>query len=153
MKKVYPYPQFSEEDYKEAERQYSGKKPKKSAGSIPDADPNRPRPRSLHHIDDDDEDELPESLRDRPVSTKYGDEDGPSESPIARAPLKDGSGEKKKPKKSKKAESTRESGEAAEAGAGTGAKAADADTETPEESEKPEDMSGDRSGDRSADKS
>lgn len=133
LKKAYPYPQFSEEDYKEAERQYSGKKPKKSAGSIPDADPNRPRPRSLHHIDDDDEDELPDSLRDRPVSTKYGDEDGPSESPIARAPLKDGSGEKKKPKKSKKAESARKSGETAEA-----------DADTKENSEKPEDVPEDK---------
>ena len=49
--KLMPYPTFSEEDYKEAEREIMGKK-KKKIKKI-EKDPNRPRVRSLHHIDDD----------------------------------------------------------------------------------------------------
>ncbi|MBQ7172075.1 MAG: membrane protein insertase YidC [Clostridia bacterium] len=55
LAKVMPLPKFTEEDYKAAERQLAGKAPKKKKAS--DYDPDRPRPRSLHHIDD--EDELP----------------------------------------------------------------------------------------------
>ena len=57
MSKVMPLPVFTEEDYKEAERELSASKPqrkRKKEGSE-DLDPNRERPRSLHHIDDDDE--------------------------------------------------------------------------------------------------
>lgn len=49
-----PYPVFTEEDYKDAERLMMGKplkKKKKIQGE--EKDPNRPRVRSLHHIDDD----------------------------------------------------------------------------------------------------
>lgn len=48
--KVKPYPVFTEEDYKEAERLMAGKRPKKKKVN---KDPDRPRVRSLHHIDDD----------------------------------------------------------------------------------------------------
>lgn len=48
--KVKPFPVFTAEDYKEAERLMSGKRPKKKKA---DKDPDRPRVRSLHHIDDD----------------------------------------------------------------------------------------------------
>ena len=56
LAKLMPLPEFTEEDYKAAERQLAGKAPKKKKTS--DYDPDRPRPRSLHHIDDD-EDDLP----------------------------------------------------------------------------------------------
>ena len=49
--KLMPYPTFTEEDYKEAEREILGKKKKKVVKVV--KDPNRPRVRSLHHIDDD----------------------------------------------------------------------------------------------------
>lgn len=53
MVKIKPYPVFSEEDYKEAERQILGKKKKVKTGRNYGKDPDRPRVRSLHHIDDD----------------------------------------------------------------------------------------------------
>ena len=54
--KVMPYPVFTEEDYKKAEKEYNkGKEVKKHV----EKDPNRPKVRSLHHIDDDDDDDYP----------------------------------------------------------------------------------------------
>ena len=57
MSKIMPLPQFTEEDYKEAERELGSKKPQRKRKNESEAnlDPNRERPRSLHHIDDDDE--------------------------------------------------------------------------------------------------
>ena len=56
MSKVMPLPVYTEEDYKEAERELASKKPqRKRKSENADLDPNRERPRSLHHIDDDDE--------------------------------------------------------------------------------------------------
>ena len=57
MSKVMPLPVYTEEDYREAERELSAKRPqrKRKSESNGDLDPNRERPRSLHHIDDDDE--------------------------------------------------------------------------------------------------
>lgn len=59
LSKVMPTPKFTEEELLAAEREYLGKKPKKSGGSseggqkkVYDAD--HPRPRSLHRIDFDD---------------------------------------------------------------------------------------------------
>ena len=52
ISKVMPIPRFTEEDYKEAERQanMSGKQKKREAR---ERDPNRKPVRSLHHIDDE----------------------------------------------------------------------------------------------------
>ena len=55
MSKVMPLPKFTEEDYKEAERELNSKRPQRKRKNADDLDPNRERPRSLHHIDDDDE--------------------------------------------------------------------------------------------------
>ena len=58
MSKVMPLPVFTEEDFKAAERELGAtKKPqrKRKSESEGNLDPNRERPRSLHHIDDDDE--------------------------------------------------------------------------------------------------
>lgn len=52
ISKLMPMPQFTEEDYKAAEREYAGKHPKKIQKSE-----NVGKVRSLHHIDDEDYDE------------------------------------------------------------------------------------------------
>ena len=52
MNKVMPLPQFTEEDYKAAEKELLGKQPKKIQKSE-----NAGKVRSLHHIDDEDYDE------------------------------------------------------------------------------------------------
>lgn len=52
MNKVMPYPVFTEDDYKAAEKEMYGKLPKKIQKSE-----NAGKVRSLHHIDDDDYDE------------------------------------------------------------------------------------------------
>ena len=52
ISKVMPLPQFTEEDYKAAEREYMGKQPKRVQKSE-----NVGKVRSLHHIDDEDYDE------------------------------------------------------------------------------------------------
>ena len=58
--KTMPLPTITEEEIKAAERQLAGKAPKNAR----ELDPNRPRPRSLHHIDDDDE-ELPPAIPEK----------------------------------------------------------------------------------------
>lgn len=55
MSKVMPLPKFTEEDYKEAERELNSKRPQRKRKNSDDLDPDREIPRSLHHIDDDDE--------------------------------------------------------------------------------------------------
>ena len=55
MSKVMPLPKFTEEDYKEAERELNSKRPQRKRKNADNLDPDRERPRSLHHIDDDDE--------------------------------------------------------------------------------------------------
>ena len=53
MAKLYPIPSFTEEDYKAAEKAVGAAKKAKKA-----ADPNKPKVRSLHHIDDDEYEEI-----------------------------------------------------------------------------------------------
>ncbi len=55
MSKVMPLPKFTEEDYKEAERELNSKRPQRKRKNTENLDPDRERPRSLHHIDDDDD--------------------------------------------------------------------------------------------------
>ena len=55
MSKVMPLPVFTEEDFKQAEHELNAKKPQRKRKSEADLDPNREKPRSLHHIDDEDE--------------------------------------------------------------------------------------------------
>ena len=52
MSKIMPLPKFTEEDYKQAEKEYFKKGNKKLPKK--ERDPNRPKVRSLHHIDDED---------------------------------------------------------------------------------------------------
>lgn len=82
ISKAMPIPQMTEEEFKVAEREYGAtnkKKPKKT-----ERDPNKPRPRSLHTIDFDDE-PLPPAVpeKDEPAKETVG------ESPVEMAPLKE----------------------------------------------------------------
>ena len=87
LAKVMPVPTFTEEEYKAAEREYAGKQKKKNDKA---KDPNKPKVRSLHHIDDDDfedtrhktEETLPE-----PKKEVSAEEDKPKV--VEKAPLKD----------------------------------------------------------------
>ncbi len=54
LTKLYPYPKFTEEDYKAAEKAVGSSKKSKSK----EIDPNKPKVRSLHHIDDDEFEEI-----------------------------------------------------------------------------------------------
>jgi YidC/Oxa1 family membrane protein insertase len=54
MSKVMPLPKFTEEDYKAAEKELGAAKPQRKRKNTEELDPNRERPRSLHHIDDED---------------------------------------------------------------------------------------------------
>ncbi len=77
LKKMYPIPVFTDEDYKKAEQELMGKnkeKKKKPQG------PQKRHPRSLHHIDDDDMEIMEEKPK---TNTKNND------SIIESAPLKD----------------------------------------------------------------
>ncbi|MBR6769458.1 MAG: YidC/Oxa1 family membrane protein insertase [Clostridia bacterium] len=53
LKKMYPYPTFTDQDYRDAERAMRGKGPKGGSGTR--TLPSGKTYRSLHHIDDDDE--------------------------------------------------------------------------------------------------
>ncbi len=78
LSKIYPIPRFTEEQLREAEKEYLGKTKKTKS----ERDPNKPKPRSLHRIDfDDDDDEPAPAPKEKPKKP-----DGP----IAPAPLKDG---------------------------------------------------------------
>lgn len=58
LKAMFPYPKFTEEDYKNAEREINGKNYKKNKASRPAPAPGVYR--SLHHIDDDEVYEVPD---------------------------------------------------------------------------------------------
>ncbi len=85
--KAMPFPVFTEEDYKEAERLMSGKRPKKKKKT--EKDPNRPRVRSLHHIDDD---EYNAKVVENTPNQSDESKQGPLLTPI---PMKDYSKKKK----------------------------------------------------------
>ncbi len=78
LKKMFPIPQFTEEDYKKAEQELMGKnkeKKKRPSG------PQKRHPKSLHHIDDDDDDVI--TVEEKPKTKNENN------SIIAPAPLKD----------------------------------------------------------------
>ncbi|MBQ8381703.1 MAG: YidC/Oxa1 family membrane protein insertase [Clostridia bacterium] len=59
LKKMYPLPVFTEQDYKDAERQYRGKAPKNRVYEDTRVVPGK-QYRSLHHIDDEDDETAPQ---------------------------------------------------------------------------------------------
>ena len=72
--KLMPIPACTEEDVRAAEKQLSGKGGKNAKREL---DPNRPRPRSLHHIDDDDEDVPPSAPEKEPEEENAPSPDAP----------------------------------------------------------------------------
>jgi hypothetical protein len=90
--KAMPYPTFTEEDYKAAEKEYAGKPPKKSnpKSSI---EATKHNPKSLFHMDDEDYD--PNLIVPTP------EERTTTADPSLSAPLKDESDKPSRQKKSK----------------------------------------------------
>lgn len=85
LSRVMPLPKFTEEDIKAAEREMKGKK---NYRPVPTANSNTNgnKPRSLHHIDDEDyEQPKPTDNKKKSVPAKNAD------SPIEQSPLKDDS--------------------------------------------------------------
>lgn len=79
LTRVMPYPQFTEEDYRAAEREYAGKAPKKQAPGqyaySKDTKMVGGKPKSLFHMDDDDymakvAEESAEQEKDQPADTR-----------------------------------------------------------------------------------
>ncbi len=97
-----PPPKFTEEDYKAAERELSGKdKNKKNKKTTTPRDPNAPKKRSLHHIDDEDEAPAvaaPAARTEEELEAAVSDEKEP-DSIVKEAPvMKDDKGSKFKKK-------------------------------------------------------
>ncbi len=106
LSKAIPVPRFTEEDFKAAEREIAGKKNKKDKEKKA-ADPNRPKVRSLHYIDADDDDVTPSIPAKTEKNTESQSDDAPSgevklngetvsDARVAPAPLKDESDRKNK---------------------------------------------------------
>ena len=94
LKFMYPFPVFTEEDYKEAERLYRGKAPKNKPAKDPRVIEGK-QYRSLHHIDDEEE-EAP-SLP--PMKIDLEEEDEPRQRPADAPKLKDDNPDYRKKKK------------------------------------------------------
>ena len=93
LAKMFPYPQFTEEDYKAAEREMNGKISKKERKRLNAENPNKVR--SLHRIDDETDDEETDDENDNEnEDTPQAEEDNGL---IGRAALK----EDKKPNNKK----------------------------------------------------
>jgi membrane protein insertase, YidC/Oxa1 family, C-terminal domain len=97
LAKMFPYPKFTEEDYKEAEREMNGKLSKKEKKRISAGNPNKTR--SLHRIDDEEDAETEENDNDE-ENTPQSTEDEEDSGLIGKAALK----EDKKPNENKKKE-------------------------------------------------
>ncbi len=104
--KLMPLPKFTEEDYKAAEKELAGKN--KNRPEKRERDPNAPRPRSLHYIDDEDYDEKGNYI-EPPKEPEVKAED----TPVEAAPLK--LDDDKKNKKNKKEEAKETPAEETEA--------------------------------------
>lgn len=83
LKKMYPIPTFTAEEYAAAERELLGKNPKKKkkAGNY------QRHPNSLHHVDDDEDEEIVETKKSQ--QSKKPSEPKASNDLITPAPLKD----------------------------------------------------------------
>jgi len=98
LAKVMPVPQFTEEDYKAAERELAGKNPKKKKGTA-NLDPNRPKVRSLHYIDEEEDETVAETSESAVAPEKEQTPVIPEEKTkegVVTAPLKDDSDKPKK---------------------------------------------------------
>ncbi len=93
--KLKPFPTFTEEEYKDAERLIMGKKKKQKYREKKQLDPDRPRVRSLHHIDDEEYNaHVVESMEDKASRQTSDKVDG--DGMLSPFPMKDYSDKKKK---------------------------------------------------------
>lgn len=91
LSRMYPYPKFTEEDYKQAEREMNGKMSKKERKSLSSGT----KPRSLHYIDD--EEDTTETESDDDETPKLSEPDETQDTGIVKkAELKDDSDRHKK---------------------------------------------------------
>ena len=70
LSKVIPLPKFTEEDYKKAEEELKSKNKKHKKKESAPRDPNAPKKRSLHHIDDEDDGVTAASKTETKVETE-----------------------------------------------------------------------------------
>ncbi len=92
--KLRPFPTFTEEEYKEAERLIAGKQKKQKYREKKNLDPNRPRVRSLHHIDDDEYNSHVVETEEEKAARKMSDKRD-SDGMLTPFPMKDYSEKKK----------------------------------------------------------
>ena len=96
MSKIMPMPQFTEDDYKAAERELAGKKQPVAKSE------NAGKVRSLHHIDDEDYDDTREAALARKAAIEAEERKKQEEAgnvPVESAPLKEDRPARKKGKK------------------------------------------------------
>lgn len=96
--KMYPYPKFTEEDYKAAVKEMNGKLPKqkKNAGNSSGV-----RVRSLHHIDDEDYESLPEKSTAKESNKKAEENKLLEKAVLKEEPKREGEPSEKTEEKSK----------------------------------------------------
>lgn len=84
LSRIMKMPQYTEEDIKAAERELYGK----NAGKAPkkERDPNRPKVRSLHHIDDEDYEVI--SKEEKAAIRAQRDTEAQTALPVEQAPVK-----------------------------------------------------------------
>ena len=90
--KAMPLPTFTEEEYKAAEKELGLKNNNKKANKT-ERDPNAPRPRSLHYIDDE---EYNANVEEKPAPK--APEVKAADTPVSAAPLKEDAPERKEKK-------------------------------------------------------
>ena len=90
--KLMPLPQFTDEEYKQAEREYAGKQPKEKRKF--DIEATKDNPNSLFHMDDEDyvSPEVEAEISRKLNASDPGKSDGPAT--LEKAPLKDESDKK-----------------------------------------------------------
>lgn len=106
LAKAIPVPKFTEEDFKAAERELAGKSKKK--GEKKEHDPDRPKVRSLHYIDAEDDEpyavlpeknevsNTPEVSETEDIKTDTDPAEVKADTPVEPAPLKDDTDKPKK---------------------------------------------------------
>ncbi|MBQ8914917.1 MAG: hypothetical protein IJ046_01915, partial [Clostridia bacterium] len=71
-----PYPKYTEEDYKAAEREMNSTKRAKKKSNTQSL-PSGEKKRSLHHIDDDDDEPAPAPKKEKLIEVEVRPEDAP----------------------------------------------------------------------------
>lgn len=98
LAKLMPLPKFTEEDYKAAEKEMYGNKTYKKK-KADERDPSKPKVRSLHHIDDDDEEYVSNGRVTKYDLTEDEEAEATKVSEAVAAPLKEDKGTQFKKRK------------------------------------------------------